>query len=67
MERIAYGILLVLAGLWLIVLLAGLVAAFPIGLLGFLGLLAIGLLFAKVIRERLASKDDDYYAKHVDK
>ncbi len=67
MEKIAYAILLLLAGLWLVVLLVGLVAAFPFGLIGFLGLGAIALLFAKVLRERLASEEDDYYDHNIDK
>ncbi len=67
MEKVAYGILLALVALWLILIVAGTIAAFPVGLLGLVGIVAIGLLFAKVVRERLANRDDDYYAKNVDK
>ena len=67
MEKVAYGILLVLAAAWLIFMVLGTIAAFPWGLLGLMGFVAIGLLFAKVVRERLANRDDDYYAKNVDK
>ena len=66
MEKLAYVILLALAALWLVAVIAGMVAAFPYGLLGLLALLAIGLLFTKVLRERLTNADDDHYSKNVD-
>ena len=66
MEKTAYAILLVLAVVWLAAMVVGMVAAFPFGVLGLLGLLAVGLLLIKVLRERLANTDDDYYSKHVD-
>lgn len=67
MEKAAYAILLFLALLWLLAMIAGLIVAFPYGLLGLLGMLAIGLLFAKVVRERITSKEDEHYSKTVDK
>ncbi|MFQ5803218.1 MAG: hypothetical protein ACE5JQ_10020 [Candidatus Methylomirabilales bacterium] len=67
MEKAAYAILMFLAILWLFAMIAGLIAAFPYGVLGLLGLLAIGLLFAKVVKERMASKEDEHYSKTVDK
>ena len=66
MEKTAYAILLLLAAVWLAAMVVGMVAAFPFGVLGLLGLLAVGLLLIKVLRERLANTDDDYYSKHVD-
>lgn len=65
-EKTAYAILLGLAALWLIAMIAGMVAAFPFGILGLLGLTALGLLLIKVVRERMANTDDDYYSKNVD-
>ena len=67
MEKIAYAILLTLAGLWLLAMIFGLIAAFPFGLIGLLGLIAIGLLLFKVLRERVGSEEDDYYSKNVDR
>ena len=67
MEKAAYAILLVLAGLWLLAKIGGMIAAFPFGILGLLVLVAIGLLFAKVLRERMASEEDDYYSKTIEK
>lgn len=67
MEKVAYGILILLAIIWIGAILVGLITAMPFGLLGLFGLLACGLLFVKVVRDRLASKEDDYYAKNVEK
>jgi len=67
MEKAAYAILLGLAVLWLLAVIAGMIAAFPFGILGLLAIVAVGLLFIKVLRERLANKEDDHYSRHVDK
>ncbi len=66
MERVAYGILAVLALIWLAVTILGVVAIFPFGLLGLAVLIAIGLLFATAVRDRLRNKEDDYYSANVD-
>jgi hypothetical protein len=65
-EKVAYAILLVLAALWLGGILLGMVVAFPWGLIGLAALAAFGLLFIKVLKERLQSSEDDYYEKNVD-
>lgn len=67
MEKLAYGILLVVAILWLIGIIAGMVAAFPFGIVGLVVIFAVGLLFVKVLKQRIESKEDDYYSKTVDK
>jgi hypothetical protein len=67
METLAYAILLVVAILWLIGIIAGMVAAFPFGIIGLVVIFAIGLLFIKVLKQRLESKEDDYYSKKVEK
>jgi hypothetical protein len=66
-ERVAYGLLLGVAVLWLLAMLGGMIAAFPFGVIGLIVFLALGLLFLKVIRDRLASKEDDYYSNNVEK
>jgi hypothetical protein len=66
MEKLGYAILLGLAILWLLGMVAGMIAAFPWGLVGLVALLGIGLLFAKVLQDRLTNKEDDYYTKNVD-
>ena len=67
MEKLGYAILLVLAVLWVAAFVAGMIAALPYGLLGLAGIGAIAILFAKVVRDRSANTEDDYYSKNVEK
>jgi hypothetical protein len=66
MERAGYAILLTLAILWILAIIGGMIAAFPVGIIGLVGLVGIGLLFIKVLKDRLSNKEDDYYSKNVD-
>jgi hypothetical protein len=66
MEKIGCAILVLFGVCWLVVMIAGTVAAFPFGLIMLLALVAAGLLFAKVARERRANKEDDCHSKNVD-
>lgn len=67
MENIGYILLLIVAICWLIAMLVGMIAAFPVGIIGLVALTGIGFLFAKALKDRLASKEDDYYSKKVEK
>jgi len=67
MERIAYILLIIVAAVWLGAIFTGMIIAFPFGLIGLVVIVAIGLLFIKVIKDRLSNKEDDYYSKNVDK
>ena len=67
MEKTAYIILTIVAIGWLIALIVGMVAAFPVGIIGLVVILAFGLLFVKALKERLASRKDDRYSKEVEK
>ncbi len=67
MEKIAYVLLGIVAVVWLVAILIGFVAAFPFGLIGFVALGGFALLFAKVIKDRMDNKEDDYYSKNIDK
>ena len=67
MEKIGYIFLAIVALCWLTGMVIGLIAIFPFGIIGLLGIIGIGLLFVKVLRERLKSKEDDYYSKTVEK
>ncbi len=66
-EKVGFTCLGLLAVLYLLALLAGVILAFPFGLLGLVALIGIGALIIKVLKERIGNKEDDYYAKHVDK
>lgn len=65
MEYIGYVFLAIVAIIWLVVLLVGMVAAFPYGIIGFIALLGFGFLFAKVIKDRLENREDDHYSDNV--
>lgn len=67
MEKIGYTLLLVVAAVWLIFMVTGLVAAFPVGVIGLLALAGFGCLFAKAVRDRLRNREDDHYSKTVEK
>jgi hypothetical protein len=67
MEKIAYIILIPVVLAFLIGIIVGLISVFPEGIIGLLVTIGIGLLFIKVLRERLSNKEDDYYSKNVKK
>ena len=67
MEKMGYLLLSIVVACWLIAMLVGIIAAFPLGIIGLLAIIGIGLLFAKVVGDRLANKEDDYYSKHIDR
>ena len=48
-------------------MLAGMFVAWPYGIVGLIAFVGIGLLFIKVLRERLANKEDSHYSKNVEK
>ena len=67
MEKTAYLLLAVVAIIVALAIVASLLLALPYSILVILVLVAIGLLFYKVLRERLTSKEDDHYSKNVDR
>ena len=67
MENIGYILLGIVAIIWLLAVIVGVIVAFPFGLIGLIAILGIGFLFAKVIKDRLENKEDDHYANTVDK
>ena len=66
MEKLGYLFLAIIAIIYLIVIIVGLIAAFPWGIIGFILLIGIGLLFIKVITDRLDNKEDNYYDKNIE-
>jgi len=65
-EKTAYIILGIIALGWAMAILFGLVVAFPVGLIGLAVIVAIGLLFIRVLLDRIGCAEDDYYDKNVD-
>lgn len=65
MERIGYLLLALAAIIWIVLLFIGLISLFPAGFIGLIVLIGVGLLLAKVIKDRINNKDDDYYSKNI--
>jgi len=66
LEKIAYVLLGLVCTLYVGVMLVGMIAALPWGIVGLIAVAGIGLLLIKAIRERVANAEDDYYSKNVD-
>ena len=67
LERLGYLLLVIALIAWIYLLAVGLIHAFPEGIIGFVAIAGLGLLFFKVLRDRLRNKEDDYYDKNVKK
>jgi len=67
MENLGYFLLAIVLICWIIVVAISLVTAWPWGIVGFIGIAGIGLLFAKVVKDRLENKEDDHYSENVQK
>jgi len=67
MEKTAYVILTIAAFAWIIAIVIGLIATFPVGLVGLVVLFAFGLLFAKAFKDRIANSKGDRYSRDVEK
>ena len=65
MEKVGYLLLGIVFIIYCIFVLVGLIVAFPWGIIGMIALLGFGILFIKVLSDRLDSKEDDYYEKNV--
>lgn len=66
-ERVGYACLGAVALIYLLAMLGGMFAIFPFGLLGLVVLVGIGALLLKVVKERLANKEDDHYNRNVER
>ena len=67
LEKLGYAILVAVAIAWLVMVIVGLIETLPVGIIGLALIVGIGLLFIKVLKERLTNKEDDYYSKNVKK
>jgi hypothetical protein len=66
MEYAGYVLLVIVALIWIVALFVGMVAAFPYGIIGLIAIVGIGLLFAKVVKDRMENKEDDHYSDNVE-
>ena len=66
-EKIGYACLGAVALLYFVAMLAGMIAVFPYGLIGFVVLVGVGALFLKVLRERMKNPEDKYYSDKIER
>lgn len=66
MEKLGYVLLAIVALVWIVVVITGLVMAFPYGLIGLIGIVGVGLLLIKVLSDRMNNEEDDHYSDNVD-
>ncbi|MDZ7737182.1 MAG: hypothetical protein U5P41_14680 [Gammaproteobacteria bacterium] len=66
-EKIGYLCLGIIALLYIVALIYGLVSAGPFGIMGLIGIVGIGALLIKVLKERITNKEDSYYSRNVEK
>ncbi len=67
MERIAYSILIIVAIAWIIAWMVGMFQNMWIGIIGLAMLVGLGLLFIKVLHDRMKSSKEDRYSREVEK
>lgn len=67
LEKFGYLFLVIALLVWIYLMIKGLIQALPEGIIGFIVIAGIGLLFIKVVRDRIRNKEDDYYNKNVKK
>ncbi len=65
LDRLALIFVAIVACLWAVVMVLGMVAALPWGLPGLIAFGAIGFLLWRVVSDRLSSREDDYYENNV--
>ena len=63
LDTLALVCVLVVAGGWLLMMLVGIIAAGPLGLIALIPLGVVGYFVGAVISQRLSNAEDDYYDK----
>lgn len=67
MKTMGFGLLALAALMYGVVLIAMLLVALPVGIIGLTALAGVALLFIAVVRDRLNNEEDDYYSRNVQK
>ena len=67
MEKAGYLFLLVVLLGYICLMVFGFIVAWPYGILGFVLLIGLGLLFTKAMRDKIGNEEDEYYKKNVEK
>lgn len=66
LDTIILGFVIFGAVCWSAALLFGMIAAFPIGLIGLAIYGVLGYILLRVVLQRLRNSEDDYYEKNID-
>ena len=66
-EKVGYLCLGLVALCYLVAMFVGMVAAFPLGVIGLVAIVGVGALLIKVLKERRDNTEDDHYSKTVDR
>lgn len=66
-EKVGYTCLGLVAVLYLLAMLGGMIALFPFGLLGLVVLFGVGALLMKVLKERMNNPEDKYYSDNIER
>lgn len=67
LDTMALAVIVLGATAWGLVILFGLISLFPAGLIGLAVYGIAGFFLYRVVRERLANREDDYYERNVDR
>lgn len=67
MEIIGYILISIVVIVWIIVVFFGMVNAYPYGIIGLIAFAGIGVLFIKVLKDKLASAEDKHYSDNIEK
>jgi membrane protein implicated in regulation of membrane protease activity len=67
LDKIVLYLFIAAAGLWALILFAGLVATLPYGLPMLIIFLVVAYVVYRVVRERLDNREDDYYEDNIDR
>uniref|UniRef100_A0A7C3MHW5 Uncharacterized protein n=1 Tax=Dictyoglomus thermophilum TaxID=14 RepID=A0A7C3MHW5_DICTH len=65
LEKISYIILLIIVLTYIIAIILGFIMAFPVGIIGLLVIIAMGLLFIKVLKDKFTSKGKEEKYKDI--
>ena len=65
--KVGYSALAIVSLCYVLAMFVGIVALGPFGIIGLVAIVGVGALLMKVIKERLANREDDHYADTVDK
>ncbi|MEM9028221.1 MAG: hypothetical protein AAGC70_07620 [Pseudomonadota bacterium] len=65
LDRLALIIILIPAAVWIVVMLAGVIAAWPYGIPVLIAFAVVAYIFMRIVAQRLSSREDDYYEKNI--